>query len=82
MENEMRALKKNGTWDVVDLPMDKEPDGCKWVFTIKLKANESVDRYLDIQSRLSRDIRTSGQDEYHSSLASFSCESRLVILTT
>lgn len=33
MEEEMRALEKNGTWDVVDLSIDKETVGCKWFFT-------------------------------------------------
>ena len=31
---EMNALKKNGTWEVVDLPREKKVVGCKWVFTI------------------------------------------------
>lgn len=28
MEEDMRALEKNGTWDIVDLLADKEPVGC------------------------------------------------------
>ena len=31
----MKALYKNETWDIVDLPKEKKPMGCKWVFTIK-----------------------------------------------
>ncbi|RVW16062.1 Retrovirus-related Pol polyprotein from transposon RE1 [Vitis vinifera] len=42
---EMNALKKNGTWEVVDLPREKKVVGCKWVFTIKSKADGSVERY-------------------------------------
>lgn len=42
---EMRALEKNRTWDVVQKPKEKEPVGCKWVFTIKYKANGSIERY-------------------------------------
>ena len=35
MNEEMKALKKNSTWEVVDLPEGKIPIGCRWVFTIK-----------------------------------------------
>ncbi|WJZ99837.1 hypothetical protein VitviT2T_018252 [Vitis vinifera] len=42
----MNSLKKNGTWEeVVDLPREKKVIGCKWVFTIKSKADGSVERY-------------------------------------
>lgn len=39
----MNALKRNGTWDIVDFPNDKGTRGCKWVFTIKHKADLSID---------------------------------------
>ena len=42
---ELNALKKTGTWELVDLPRDKKQVGCKWVFTIKCKADGSVERY-------------------------------------
>jgi len=42
---EMRALKGNHTWAVVDFSENKKIIGCKWVFTIKYKSNGSVDRY-------------------------------------
>ena len=42
---EMSALEKNETWEIVELPQDKKPVGCKWIFTIKCKADGSVDRY-------------------------------------
>ena len=45
MQEEMRALKKNDTWDFVDLPNGKRAVGCKWVFTIKHKADGSMERY-------------------------------------
>ncbi|RVW92973.1 Retrovirus-related Pol polyprotein from transposon RE1 [Vitis vinifera] len=35
----------NGTWEVVDLPREKKVVGCKWMFTIKSKADGSVERY-------------------------------------
>lgn len=42
---EMNALKKNETWEIVELPKEKRAVGCKWVFTIKCKADGSIDRY-------------------------------------
>ena len=35
MLEDMRALEKNRTWELVDLSQGKQPVGCKWVFTIK-----------------------------------------------
>ena len=42
---EMNAIKKNGTWEIMVLPEEKKIVGCKWVFTIKYKADGSVERY-------------------------------------
>ena len=41
----MNALKKNSTWEVVKLSRDKKTVGCKWVFTVKCRADRSVERY-------------------------------------
>jgi hypothetical protein len=40
MNEEMKALQKNSTWEVVDLLKGKIHVGCRWVFTIKYKAVE------------------------------------------
>ncbi|RVW24173.1 Retrovirus-related Pol polyprotein from transposon TNT 1-94 [Vitis vinifera] len=45
MVEEIRALEKNGTWEVMTLPRGKKPVGCKWVFTVKYKADGTVERY-------------------------------------
>jgi hypothetical protein len=45
MNEEMEALHKNKTWDLVKLPNGKKVVGCKWVFTIKYKDDGSVERY-------------------------------------
>ncbi|CAL2268192.1 unnamed protein product [Prunus armeniaca] len=45
IDEELRALGKNSTWELVELPKGKKVVGCKWVFTIKHKADGSVDRY-------------------------------------
>lgn len=42
---EMKALEKNKTWEVTSLPNGVVPVGCKWVFTIKHKADGTVDRF-------------------------------------
>ncbi|RVW98013.1 Retrovirus-related Pol polyprotein from transposon TNT 1-94 [Vitis vinifera] len=42
---EMQALKKNDTWEIVELPKGKYPVGCKWVFTIKYKSYGDIERY-------------------------------------
>jgi hypothetical protein len=43
MQEEMDALHKNKTWDLVKLPNKKKVVGCKWVFTLKNKADGSVE---------------------------------------
>lgn len=45
MTVEMDAFLKNGTWEKCTLPPGKKPVGCRWVFTIKHKADGSIERY-------------------------------------
>ncbi|KAJ0599026.1 putative RNA-directed DNA polymerase [Helianthus annuus] len=45
MNSEMEALYRNNTWVLVDLPKDRKPIGCKWVYKVKYKANGEVERY-------------------------------------
>ena len=42
---EMKALIGNYTWDIVESAKDKKIVGCKWIFTVKYKSDESIDRY-------------------------------------
>lgn len=42
---EMMALKKNGTWEIVELPIKKKVVGSKWVFTVRNKTDDSIKRY-------------------------------------
>ena len=44
MIEEMNALDTNGTWDLVDLPLNKKAIGCKWVFAVKVNPDGSVAR--------------------------------------
>jgi hypothetical protein len=45
IKEEMEALMKNKTWNLVPLPRGKKTVGCKWVFSIKHKADGSIERY-------------------------------------
>ena len=45
MNEELDALYKNHTWDMVDLPPGQFVVGCRWVYKIKTKADGSVERY-------------------------------------
>ncbi|XP_058006046.1 retrovirus-related Pol polyprotein from transposon RE2 [Hevea brasiliensis] len=45
MVEEMKALAKNETWELVTFPMGKKSVGCKWVFIVKHKADGSIERY-------------------------------------
>nr|KYP36170.1 Retrovirus-related Pol polyprotein from transposon TNT 1-94 [Cajanus cajan] len=45
MNIEMEALQKNETWKLTSLPSGKKTIGCKWVYTVKLKADGSIDKY-------------------------------------
>ncbi|WMV28080.1 hypothetical protein MTR67_021465 [Solanum verrucosum] len=45
MDEEMKSLKKNDTWELVDCPPGKKTVGCRWVYTVKYKANGMIERF-------------------------------------
>jgi hypothetical protein len=45
MNDELEALAKTGTWEIVDLPPHTKPIGSKWVYKVKHKADGSIERY-------------------------------------
>ena len=45
MNEEMEALQKNATWELIPLPKGMKPIRCRWVFTVKLTPDGSIDRY-------------------------------------
>ena len=45
MQEELEALHKTHTWDIVDLPPDKSVIACKWVYKIKTRSDGSIERY-------------------------------------
>ncbi|GJX37762.1 ribonuclease H-like domain-containing protein [Tanacetum coccineum] len=47
INEEMHALYENKTWSMIDLPIDRKPIGCKWVFKIRYKSNGKIERYKE-----------------------------------
>ncbi|KAL6315013.1 hypothetical protein AAG906_030848 [Vitis piasezkii] len=45
MLDELISLMCHGTWDLVSLPKNCNPVGCKWVFHVKRNSDGSVDRF-------------------------------------
>ena len=45
MSEELNALTKTHTWDLIDLPPGKTAVRCKWVYKINTKFDGSVERY-------------------------------------
>ena len=45
MKEKLDALHKTGTRDLVDILSGKSTIGCKWVYKIKTRLNDTVDRY-------------------------------------
>ena len=45
MVEEMKAIEKNETWEMVDLPEGKNAIGLKWVFKTKFAANGSIQKH-------------------------------------
>ena len=45
MKSEMDALERQHTWDLQELPQDKKALGTKWVHTIKLRVDGTIERH-------------------------------------
>ena len=45
MNNEMKFMRTNQVWDLVDLSSRRKAIGNKWVLKIKRKADGSIERY-------------------------------------
>ena len=45
MKEELDALSKNHTWDLVTLPPRKSVVGCKWIYKIKTRSDGFIERY-------------------------------------
>nr|CAN78328.1 hypothetical protein VITISV_034971 [Vitis vinifera] len=45
VHEEIKALEKNGTWELTKLPLGKSTVGCKWIFNVKYKVDGNIDIY-------------------------------------
>ncbi|GKC01422.1 putative RNA-directed DNA polymerase [Tanacetum coccineum] len=45
MNQEIKSLKRNKTWEITDLPNNSKPIRSKWIFKVKYKANGEVERF-------------------------------------
>ena len=45
MNEEIESLLKNKTWELVECPPRKRPVGFRWIFTIKYKANGTIEHF-------------------------------------
>ncbi|KAK3017572.1 hypothetical protein RJ639_006639 [Escallonia herrerae] len=45
MNEEMKSLQENKTWEVIDRPPGKKPVGCRWIYTVKYKADGTIERF-------------------------------------
>ena len=45
MKDELLAMNRNDTWDIVPLPKGKKAIGSRWVYKVKHKSDGTVDRY-------------------------------------
>ncbi|CAL8157460.1 unnamed protein product [Prunus armeniaca] len=45
MDEEIKAIEKNDTWELTDLPEHKDPIGVKWVYKTKMNLDGSINKY-------------------------------------
>lgn len=45
MQDEMNSMKQHKVWSLVDLPTQKRPISCRWVFKIKTDLNGEIDKF-------------------------------------
>jgi hypothetical protein len=45
MNEEMKSLQKNKTWELVDRLTGKKSVGCGWVYTVKYKVNGTIEYF-------------------------------------
>ena len=44
-DSENKSLIENETWELVELPKDRDAIGCKWVFKVKYTSDGKVERF-------------------------------------
>ncbi|KAA0062501.1 Beta-galactosidase [Cucumis melo var. makuwa] len=63
LRKEMKALEKNRTWEICALPKGHKTVGCKWVFSIKYKADGTLDRH---KARFTTFVKSQGYSQGYS----------------
>ena len=59
MEDEVKSMKDNEVWDLVELPEGVKPIGCKWIFKTKRDSKGNIERY---KARLVAKVFTQKED--------------------
>lgn len=47
MDEEIKEIEKNQTWNLVDLPIDKTPNGVKWVYKTKVNKKGMIEKFKE-----------------------------------
>jgi len=45
MSEELATLEQNKTWTLSSLPKEKQAIRCRWVYKVKYKVDDSIERY-------------------------------------
>ena len=45
MDDEINAIERNDTWELIDLPKGHKIIGVKWVYKTKLKENGEINKH-------------------------------------
>jgi len=78
MLDEMSALKKNGTWDLVPLRSRKSVDDCKWIFAINVGLDGTIDR---LKARIVAKGYTKFFGDFSSFIHSHGCSSTMASIS-
>lgn len=62
MKEDLRALDKNKTWDIVKLPPGKKIVGCRWIYKIKYNSDGTVER--DKARLVAREFTQTYREDY------------------
>lgn len=47
MNDELKLIEKNKTWELVDLPEGKKPIGVRWVYKMKENPKGTIIKHMD-----------------------------------
>ncbi|GKC87929.1 zinc finger, CCHC-type containing protein, partial [Tanacetum coccineum] len=80
INDEIDSILGNNTWVLTDLPLGCKPLGCKWIFKIKLKVDETIEKFkarLVIQG-----FRQKSRIDYFDTYDPVACISTIRLLIT